>query len=128
MPLKLWGSPVVWIGSGSQVGSSRGPELHPSTRFPENRCLSFSTHYEWLVYFRGAADHLLIESRSVSGFFVPGPKFPPRPISPHERPEILQKCQLGKKHLELERRPHIHTRGFRAHADVEKSSEAVDEA
>lgn len=45
-----------------------------------------------------------------------------------EGPETLQNCRLGTKHLELEHRPHIHNRGFKAQGDVEKSSEAGDKA
>lgn len=45
-----------------------------------------------------------------------------------EGPIILQNCKLGAKHLELEHRPHIHNRGFRAQGGGAKSSEARDKA
>lgn len=45
-----------------------------------------------------------------------------------EGPIILQNFKLGAKHLELEHRPLIHNRGFKAQGDVEKSSEARDKA
>lgn len=59
--------------------------------------------------------HLLI-SFSSSKFFPKGP-------------ENTSKRQVsGAKHLELEHGPLIHDRGFKAQGDVEKSSEAEDEA
>lgn len=39
-------------------------------------------------------------------------------------PETLQNCRLGAKHLELEHRPYIDNRGFRAQGDAGKSSKA----
>lgn len=63
-----------------------------------------------------------IENTSTYWFFSSSSKIPPK------GPETLQNCRLGTKHLELQHRPYIDNRGFRAQGDVGKSSKAWDKA